>query len=49
VIAARLAINTQARQVLGQKTAEIKYIHYRDLTCISALETLLEDAVRQTS
>jgi hypothetical protein len=49
VVAARLASNTQARQVLGQKTAERKHLLYRDLTGISALETFLEDAVRETS
>jgi protein O-GlcNAc transferase len=48
-IAARLAKDMQARQVLGKEMAERKHLLYRDRTCIAALEKFLEDAARQTS
>lgn len=44
--AARLARDQAARQALGRRIAESKHRVYRDQACITALEDLLERAVR---
>lgn len=47
-IAARLAGNPQERQALRARIAQNKHRLYRDRACITALEDLLERAVRAT-
>jgi predicted O-linked N-acetylglucosamine transferase (SPINDLY family) len=48
-IAVRLAGDPQARQALRARIAESKHRLYRDRACVTALEDLLESAVRQRS
>ena len=45
-LAARLASDPAARQALSRRMAENKHRLYRDRSCVTALENLLEGAVR---
>ena len=46
-IAVRLAGDRAARQALRARIAENKHRLYRDRACVTALEDLMESAVRQ--